>query len=95
MSITYFFLILLIKSFLFTNSKIVIPFKIRNYKHEKGDKEFILNYFYKDIIINLSVGTPSQPITLSLCLGEYNTFIVSKNCKNYNRLKRILILKII
>jgi len=85
MSITYFFLILLIKSFLFTNSKIVIPFKIRNYKHEKGDKEFILNYFYKDIIINLSVGTPSQPITLSLCLGEYNTFIVSKNCKNYNK----------
>lgn len=83
MSYNIFFLITLIKSFLFSNSKVIIPFKIKEYKPEKDKDKFILNYFYKDLVIDLSVGTPPQPITLSACLGEYNTFIVSKNCKNY------------
>ena len=85
MSLNYFFLILLIKSILFSNSKIEIPFKVGNFKHEKGDKEFILNYFYKDIVVNLSIGTPWQKITLAACLGEYNTFVISENCINYDK----------
>ena len=78
-----FFLIILIKLVLFSNSRVVIPFKILEYKPENEKDEFILNYFYKDLVVNLSVGTPPQSITLSACLGEYNTFIVSKNCENY------------
>ena len=85
MNISNFFLIFLINSISLLNSKVVIPFQIKNYNHEKGDQEFILNYFYKDLIVNISVGTPPQEITLAVCLGEYNTFILGKNCKGYDK----------
>ena len=85
MILSNFFLILLINYISLLNSKVVIPFQIKNYKHEKGDKEFILNYFYKDLIVNISVGTPPQEITLAAYLGEYNTFILGKNCKGYDK----------
>ena len=85
MSLNNFFLILLIKSILFSYSKFEIPFKVGNYKHEKGEKEFILDYFYKDIAVNISIGTPWQKITLAACLGEYNTLVISKNCQNYDK----------
>jgi hypothetical protein len=62
-----------------------IPFKVQNYKSESSNKKFIEDYLYKDIAINVSIGTPSQLLTLSLCLGEYNTIIISKNCKGYNK----------
>ena len=85
MILSNFFLILLINYISLLNSKVVIPFQIKNYKHEKGDKEFILNYFYKDLIVNILVGTPPQQISLAACLGEYNTFILGKNCKGYDK----------
>ena len=85
MILSNFFLILLINYISLLNSKVVIPFQIKNYKHEKGDQEFILNYFYKDLIVNILVGTPPQQISLAACLGEYNTFILGKNCKGYDK----------
>ena len=80
-----FLLIVLINSFFFSNSIIQIPFKVQNYKSESSNKKFIEDYLYKDIAINVSIGTPSQLLTLSICLGEYNTIIISKNCKGYNK----------
>ena len=79
MSFNYCYLILLINIISLSYSKLIIPFKVQNYEHPKGK----LNYFYKNIKINLSVGTPPQQITLSACLGEYNTFIIGKYCKNF------------
>ena len=83
MSFNYCYLILLINIISLSDSKLIIPFKVQNYEHPKGKEQFILNYFYKNIKINLSVGTPPQQITLSACLGEYNTFIIGKYCKNF------------
>ena len=80
-----FIILLIFESISLSNSKMVIPFKIKNFDHPKGQNEFILNYFYKNLVINLLVGTPPQAITLSACLGEYNTFIVDKSCKGYNK----------
>lgn len=64
---------------------ITIPFQIQNYNinvnNEKGN--IIDNYLYKDISVNLSIGNPPQFIQLSPCLGEYTTFIISKDAKGY------------
>ena len=62
-------------------SKITIPFKVQNYSINKNSKssKIINDFIYKDIIVNLTIGNPAQKIQLSPCLGEYTTFIISKN----------------
>ena len=85
MSFNYFFLILIIIIISLINSKVTIPFKLQNYIPETSKDDFIINYIFKNLIVNLEVGTPPQPITLSACLGEYNTIIFGANCKSYDK----------
>ena len=57
--------------------------KINNFIYTDNPYEFISNYFNKDISINALIGGPAQNITLAACLGEYDTFIISKYCEGY------------
>ena len=67
----------------FINSKnIIIPFKVQNYTYGDGDK-IILKYLYKDVLVNFLVGFPPQKINLSACLGEYSTFIATKEVEEF------------
>ena len=80
-SFTFFFLfILLLKISLL---KIIIPFKTNDYFYTNDSTKFILNYFIKVLSVDISIGEPKQIITLAACLGEYNTFIISKDCEGY------------
>ena len=68
--------------FIFFNSVfslkyITIPFKVQKYDY-KDDKNGLLHeYLYKDIMVNISLGTPKQTIPLLAGMGEYSTFIVA------------------
>jgi len=85
MSFNYFFLILLIIIISLINSQVTIPFKLQNYIPETAKDDFVPNYIFKNLIVNLEVGTPPQAITLSACLGEYNTIIFGANCISYDK----------
>ena len=74
-------LLLLFK--LFNSIYISLPFKIQNFNYEK-ETSLIKNYIYKDIQTTFLVGTPAQKITISACLGEYTTFILSHDAKGFN-----------
>ncbi len=78
----YFFFILLK---IIKLNKITIPFKAQNYDINKNSKypNIINNYLYKDIVVNISIGNPPQNIQLSPCLGEYTTFVISKDADGY------------
>lgn len=78
-----FTIFILLKKFKF--SKITIPFKVQNYSINKNSKssQIINDYIYKDIIVNLTIGNPAQKIQLSPCLGEYTTFIISKDSDGF------------
>ena len=62
---------------------ISIPFKVQNYNYSKKSKYYNLinNYLYKDIKVSFLVGNPPQTISLSACLKEFSTFIISKDAK--------------
>ena len=36
-----------------------------------------------NLSVDISINNPKQKITLVECLEEYDTFIISKNCKGY------------
>ena len=58
-----------------TSLYISIPFNVKNFSPD-SISGITSKYYYKDIQINLHVGTPKQSILLSACLGEYTTFII-------------------
>ena len=58
---------------------IIIPFKVQKYDYKEDKNGLLHEYLYKDIIINISFGTPKQIIPLLAGMGEYSTFIVSNN----------------
>ena len=58
---------------------ITIPFKIRKFIYEDDKNGLLKNFLYKDILVNLSFGNPKQEIPLSIGMGEYSTFIISKD----------------
>ena len=64
-------------------SYITIPFKVQDYTYGDGDK-IVLKYLYKDIFVKFLVGSPPQKIHLSACLGEYSTFIASKEVEEFD-----------
>jgi hypothetical protein len=74
---------LLFISFAVINSShISIPFEVQNFKYDNIQK--IINYhLYKDILVKFLVGNPPQTVHLSACLGEFATFIISKDAKGY------------
>ena len=64
------------------SSYISIPFEVQNFKNEKNTK-IINNYIYKDILVKFLVGNPPQKVQLSACLGEFTTFIISKDARGF------------
>ena len=80
----FFLSILLLKDI--KSNYISIPFIVQNYNFSKKAKYFNLinNYLYRDIKINFLVGNPPQKISLSACLKEFSTFIISKDAKGFN-----------
>ena len=67
----------------FINTKYIsIPFQVENFTYE-GGKKLINKYVYKDIHTNILVGSPPQNVSLSINLGEYSTFIISKDAYDY------------
>ena len=56
---------------------ITIPFKVQKYDYQEDKNGLLHEYLYKDIIVNLSFGTPKQTIPLLAGMGEYSTYIVS------------------
>ena len=78
-----FFPILLINlSFIYSLKYITIPFEVQKYDY-KDDKNGLLHeHLYKDILVNLSFGTPKQNIPLLAGMGEYSTYIVSNKASD-------------
>ena len=62
---------------------ITIPFTVQKYDY-KDDKNGLLHeYLYKDILINLSLGTEKQKIPLLAGMGEYSTYVVSNKAEDF------------
>ena len=77
-----FVILLLNLSFIYSLKYIVIPFEVQKYDY-KDDKNGLLHYhLYKDILVNLSFGTPKQNIPLLAGMGEYSTYIVSNKASD-------------
>ena len=73
----FFLILLIIFNSIYALKYITIPFEVQKYDY-KDDKTGLLHeYIYKDIIVNLSFGTPKQTIPLLAGMGEYSTYIVS------------------
>ena len=73
------FLILLFHFCLVNSLKyITIPFQVKKFDYKEDKKGLLHDYLYKDILVNLSFGTPKQTVPLLAGMGEYSTYIVSK-----------------
>ena len=57
---------------------IAIPFQVKKFDYKEDKKGLLHEYLYKDILVELSFGTPKQTIPLLAGMGEYSTYIVSK-----------------
>ena len=78
-----FFPILLINlNLIFSLKYIIIPFQVQKYDYKDDRNGLLHEYLYKDIMINLSVGTPKQSIPLLAGMGEYSTYIVSNEASD-------------
>ena len=63
---------------------ITIPFKVQKYDYKEDKNGLLHEYLYKDILINLSFGTPKQSIPLLAGMGEYSTFIISNEASDFD-----------
>ena len=57
---------------------IIIPFQVKKFDYKEDRNGLLHEYLYKDILVNLTFGTPKQTIPLLAGMGEYSTYIVSK-----------------
>lgn len=78
-SLSYLFLVLLKY---ISSLNISIPFKVQNFKNGNSNR-LISGYLYKDLLVKLQIGDPKQNIQLSACLGEFTTFVISKDADGY------------
>ena len=78
-SLSYLFLVLLKY---ISSLNISIPFKVQNFKNGKSNR-LISEHLYKDLLVKLQIGEPKQNIQLSACLGEFTTFVISKDADGY------------
>lgn len=78
-SLSYLFLVLLKY---ISSLNISIPFKVQNFKNGKSNR-LISEHLYKDLLVKLQIGDPKQNIQLSACLGEFTTFVISKDAGGY------------
>ena len=63
---------------------ITIPFKVRSFTYNDDKNGLLKNLLYKDILVDLCFGNPKQKISLSVGMGEYSTFIISKDAPDFN-----------
>ena len=78
----FFPLLLIILNSVFSLKFITIPFQVQKYDYKDDRYGLLHEHLYKDIMINLSLGTPKQKIPLLAGMGEYSTFIVSNQASD-------------
>ena len=71
------FLLLIDFNLILSLKYIIIPFKVQNFDYKEDKNGLLHNHLYKDIIVNLSFGTPKQTVPLLAGMGEFSTYIVS------------------
>ena len=83
------FLIIILNFFtcVFSLKYITIPFEVKKFTYEDDKKGLLRNILYKDLLVNLSFGNPKQKIPLSAGMGEYSTFIISKEATDFEGAK--------
>ena len=83
-----FFLILIINlSSIYSLKYITIPFQVQKYDYQYDKNGLLHEHLYKDIIVNLSFGTPKQNIPLLAGMGEYSSYIVSNKASDLSGAK--------
>ena len=90
MSFKFHVLILLILTFfecIYSLKYITIPFTVQKFSHTDDKKGLLRDFLYKDILVELSFGNPKQKIPLSAGMGEYSTFIISKEADDFEGAK--------
>ena len=78
----FFSILLIYFTTIYSLKYITIPFQVKKFNYEEDKKGLLQNYLYKDIIVNLSLGTPKQNIPLLAGMGEYSTYIVSNKAED-------------
>ena len=78
----FIFLFLIFLNVAYSLKYITIPFKVQKFDYKEDKNGLLREYLYKDIIINLSFGTPKQTIPLLAGMGEYSTYIVSNTAED-------------
>ena len=78
----FIFLFLIFLNVAYSLKYITIPFKVQKFDYKEDKNGLLHEYLYKDIIINLSFGTPKQTIPLLAGMGEYSTYIVSNTAED-------------
>ena len=81
MSISLYYLFFVLLKYI-SSLNISIPFKIQNFNTDKNNR-LISKHLYKDLLVKLQIGEPKQNIQLSACLGEFTTFVISKDADGY------------
>ena len=72
-----FFILLIYINSVHSLKYVTIPFTVQKFEYKEDKNGLLREYLYKDILINLSFGTPKQKIPLLAGMGEHSTFIVS------------------
>ena len=83
----FIFLLLIFLNHVYSLKYITIPFTVQKFDYKEDKNGLLHEYLYKDIIINLSFGTPKQTIPLSAGMGEYSTYIVSNKAEDIEEAK--------
>ena len=66
---------------------ITIPFTVQKFDYKDDKNGLFHEYLYKDILVNLSFGTPKQTVPLLAGMGEYSTYIVSNKADDLEESK--------
>ena len=83
----FFSILIIYFSSIYSLKYITIPFQVQKYNYKDDKKGLLHDYLYKDIIVNLSFGTPKQNISLLAGMGEYSTYIVSNKVEDFEGAK--------
>ena len=78
----FIFLLLIYFNEVLSLKYIIIPFQVKNFDYKEDKNGLLHNHLYKDIIVNLSFGTPKQVVPLLAGMGEFSTYIVSNQAKD-------------
>ena len=79
----FFIIILNLFEYIYSLTYITIPFTVEKFSYDDDKKGLLKNFLYKNILVDLSFGNPKQKIPLSAGMGEYSTFIISKDASDF------------